>query len=337
MSILRDKLTLPNTLIFLRSYMFKPKSFLIACGLSPLLFSWVSLPIQAQTTVFIPSVGTAGFNSGVSGQSGTSFSNPAQAQQALQSLPPNVVAALNAQASSILANLNGGTALQQTIASVLVAPSSINLSSLDRLSSQLAAFDTNSSFSSNVEGNNIVYVQNSNQVTITPPSGTAIILVAPPNAQNPSAALKAATLVLLAGGSTADAQLAAAIAGTGAQTIGDVIKLVSALSGLFAPSTVSGLPVTIPSASINNSSRLISLAINSDMLKIKSLETTKELMLAQDKTGAVRVNPQKLSEAIAAYNSILENSSPEAVVAMSKLDQFVVIGQTLRQLRSSAM
>jgi hypothetical protein len=317
--------------------MFKLKSFLIACGLSPLFLSWISLPIQAQTTVFIPSVGTAGFNSGISGQSSTSFSNPAQAQQALQSLPPNVVAALNAQASSIIAGLNGGTALQQTIASVLVAPSSINLSSIDRLSSQLAAFDTNSSFSSNVEGTNIVYVQNSNQVTITSPSGTSIVLVAPPNAQNPRAALQAATLVLLAGGSTVQAQLAAAIAGTGAQTIGDVVKLVNALSGLFTPSTVSGLPAPIPSVSINNSSRLISLAIKSDMSKIKSLATTKELMLAQNTNAAVTVNPQKLSEAIAAYNSILDNSSPEAVAAISKLDQFVVIGQTLRQLRSSAM
>jgi hypothetical protein len=317
--------------------MFKLKSFLIACGLSPLFLSWMSLPIQAQTTVFIPSVGTAGFNSGISGQSSTSFSNPAQAQQALQSLPPNVVAALNAQASSIVANLNGGTALQQTIASVLVAPSSINLSSVDRLSSQLAAFDTNSSFSSNIEGTNIVYVQNSNQVTITSPSGTSIVLVAPPNAQNPRAALQAATLVLLAGGSTVQAQLAAAIAGTGAQTIGDVVKLVNALSGLFTPSTVSGIPVPIPSVSINNSSRLISLAIKSDMSKIKSLATTKELMLAQNTKAAMTVNPQKLSEAIATYNSILDNSSPEAVAAISKLDQFVVIGQTLRQLRSSAM
>jgi hypothetical protein len=317
--------------------MFKLKSFLIACGLSPLFLSWISLPIQAQTTIFIPSVGTAGFNSGISGQSSTSFSNPAQAQQALQSLPPNVVAALNAQASSIVANLNGGTAIQQTIASVLVAPSSINLSSVDRLSSQLAAFDTNSSFSSNIEGTNIVYVQNSNQVTITSPSGTSIVLVAPPNAQNPRAALQAATLVLLAGGSTVQAQLAAAIAGTGAQTIGDVVKLVNALSGLFTPSTVSGLPVPIPSVSINNSSRLISLAIKPDLSKIKSLATTKELMLAQNTNAAVTVNPQKLSEAIATYNSILDNSSPEAVAAISKLDQFVVIGQTLRQLRSSAM
>lgn len=316
--------------------MFKLKSFLITCGLSPLFLAWISLPTQAQT-VFIPSVGTAGFNSGISGQSSTSFSNPAQAQQTLQSLPPNVVAALNAQASNILASLNGGSALQQTIASVLVAPSSINLSSLDRLSSQVATFDTSSSFSSNIEGTNVVYVQNSNQVTITPSSGTAIVLVAPPNAQNPKAALQAATLVILAGGSTAEAQLAGAIAGTGVQTISDVVKLVSALSGLFTPSTVSGLPVTIPSASINNLSNLIALSIKPDMLKIKSLETTKGLLLVQNKTGAVTVNPQKLSEAIAVYNSILENSSPAAVVAISKLDQFVVIGQTLRQLRSSVM
>ncbi len=316
--------------------MFKLKSFLITCGLSPLFLAWISLPTQAQT-VFIPSVGTAGFNSGISGQSSTSFSNPAQAQQTLQSLPPNVVAALNAQASNILASLNGGSALQQTIASVLVAPSSINLSSLDRLSSQVATFDTSSSFSSNIEGTNIVYVQNSNQVTLTPPSGTAIVFVAPPNAQNPKAALQAATLVILAGGSTAEAQLAGAIAGTGVQTISDVVKLVSALSGLFTPSTVSDLPVTIPSASINNLSNLIALSIKPDMLKIKSLETTKGLLLVQNKTGAVTVNPQKLSEAIAVYNSILENSSPAAVVAISKLDQFVVIGQTLRQLRSSVM
>ncbi len=317
--------------------MFKLKSFLITCGLSPIFLSYISLPIQAQTTVFIPSVGTAGFNSGVSGQSSTSFSNPAQAQQALQALPASVVAALNVQASTILANLNGGSTLQQALASVLNSPSSINLSSLDRLSSQLAIFDANNSFSTNTEGNGIVYVQNSNQVTISPPSGISIILVAPANSQNPSAALKASTLVILAGGSTAQAQLAGAIAGTGAQTIADVVKLVSALSGLFSPSSVSGLPITIPSASINNSSRLIALGIKTDMSKVKLLETSKELMLAQNKTAAVTVNPQKLSEAIAIYNSVLENSSPEAVLAISKLDEFMLIGQTLRQLRSSIM
>ena len=149
--------------------MFNLKSLLIACGLSPIFLSCISLPIQAQTTVFIPSVGTAGFNSGVSGQSSTNFSNPAQAQQALQSLPASALAALAGRASTILANLNGGSALQQVLASVLSSPSSINLSSLDRLSSQLATFDTNNSFSSNIEGTSIVYVQNSNQVTITPP------------------------------------------------------------------------------------------------------------------------------------------------------------------------
>lgn len=315
--------------------MFKLKSFLIACGLSPLFLAWVSFPIQAQT-VFIPSVGTAGSQSGVTGQSSTSFSNPAQAQQILQSLPPNVVAALNAQASNILASLNGGSALQQTIASVLVAPSSINLSSLDRLSSQVATFDTSSSFSSNIEGTNVVYVQNSNQVTITPPSGTAIVFVAPPNAQNPKAALQAATLVVLAGGSTAQAQLAGAIAGTGAQTTSDIIKLVNLLSGLFTPSTLSSLPTTIPSASISNSSMLMALGVNADMSKVK-FENSKGLMLVQNKTAAVKVDPQKLSEAIAAYNAVLENSSPEAVVAVSKLDEFILIGQTLRQLRSSVM
>lgn len=316
--------------------MLKLKSFLIACGLSPLFLSSISLPSQAQTT-FIPSVGTAGFNSGVSGQSSTSFSNPAQAQQALQSLPANVVAALNAQASAILASLNGGSLLQQTLASVLVAPSSINLANLDGLSSELASFDTNNSFSSNTEGTSVVYVQGSNQVTITKSSGSPIVLVAPANAQNPSAALKAAALVVLAGGSTAEAQLAGAIAGTGAQTIADIVKLVKALGGLFTPSTLSGLPVTIPSASINSSTRLMAFGIEPNTSKVKSLETRRGLMLAQGKPTAVTVNPQKLSEAIAVYNSILENSSPEAIVAISKLDAFMLIGQSLRQLRSSIL
>ena len=313
--------------------MFKLKSFLIACGLSPLFLSCISLPSQAQTT-FIPSIGTAGSLSGVSGQSSISFSNPSQAQQALSA---NVVAALNAQASGILSDLNGGSALQQTLASVLLSPSSINLSTISGLSSQLAVFDANNSFSSNIEGTSIVYVQNSNQVTITTSSASSIILAAPPNAQNPGAALKAATLVILAGGSTAEAQLAGAIAGTGAQTIADIIKLVNALSGLFTPSTLSVLPVTIPSGSINNSLRLIAMGVNTDLSKVKLLETNKGLLISQNKNAAVSVNPQKLSEAIAAYNAILENSSPDAVVTISKLDQFMVIAQTLRQLRSSIM
>jgi hypothetical protein len=312
--------------------MFKLKSFLIACGLSPLFLSYLSLPSQAQTT-FIPSVGTAGFNSGVSGQSSVSFSNPSQA---LEALSPTKVAALNAQASSILASLSGGSLLQQTLASVLTSPSSINLSSIDRLSPQLASFNASSSFNSNIEGTSVVYVQNSNQVTITPPSGVPLILAAPPNAQNPGAALQAATLVILAGGSTAQAQLAGAIAGTGAQTIADIIKLVSALSGLFTPSTISSLPTTIPSASIANSSMLIALGVNPDMSKVK-VEPSKRLMLAQSQTASVKVDPQKLSESITTYNSIVENSNPEAVVAISKLDEFILIGQTLRQLRSSIL
>lgn len=319
--------------------MFNLKSFLIACGLSPIFLSGISLPLQAQTPVFIPSVGTAGFNSGVSGQSSTSFSNPSQAAQELQALPASAVAALNAQASSILANLNGGNLFQQTLASILTTPSSINLVSIGSLSSQLATFDANNSFNTNIEGNSIVYVQNSNQVTISQPSGTSITLVAPANSQNPSAALQASTLVILAGGSTAQAQLAGAIAGTGAQTIADIVKLVSALSGLFSNSAISqsDRPVNISFGSINNSSSLIDLGVNADRAKIKLLEMSEKLILAQNKNASVAVNPQKLSEAIAVYNSIIENSSPEVVLAISKLDEFMLVGQTLRQLRSSIM
>jgi hypothetical protein len=79
------------------------------------------------------------------------------------------------------------------------------------------------------------------------------------------------------------------------------------------------------------------MGVNTDLSKVKLLETNKGLLISQNKNAAVSVNPQKLSEAIAAYNAILENSSPDAVVTISKLDQFMVIAQTLRQLRSSIM
>jgi hypothetical protein len=57
------------------------------------------------------------------------------------------------------------------------------------------------------------------------------------------------------------------------------------------------------------------------------------LLLAQGETGSI--NPVALAAAINAYNEIIDTSSPEALGKLSKDNDFIEVGQTLRKLRSA--
>jgi len=63
------------------------------------------------------------------------------------------------------------------------------------------------------------------------------------------------------------------------------------------------------------------------------LDLVKEFVIALNRTGNVSI--EKLTEAITAYNEVLDTSSPEVVAELSKNKAFMQIGQTLRKLRSA--
>jgi len=138
--------------------------------------------------------------------------------------------------------------------------------------------------------------------------------------------------VLASGGTPAQAQLAASLVGTNTSVNSAlVIQLIHTLTGLFSNSQAS-LPMTNLRASLDNSSNSNS-RIEEKSLREKSFESTLPTLISQGK--GVTVNAEKLSQAIRAYNNLIDTSSPEALQALSKNKEFTTIGDSLRKLRVS--
>lgn len=104
-----------------------------------------------------------------------------------------------------------------------------------------------------------------------------------------------------------------------------LLELFIALSGLFSVQS-SNLPAALPTSV---SSKLKSLSTQATGLD-------QNLFIAQAATGA-NVDVNQLNTAILAYNKVIDTSSPEAVVALSKNEEFTLIGQTLRKLKAAVL
>jgi hypothetical protein len=106
-------------------------------------------------------------------------------------------------------------------------------------------------------------------------------------------------------------------------------KLVTNISGLVAPQSGGAV----------KSSRKNSSSPN-NLLK-SLMATEKEWVIAQEdvnraaKVEEVVVDPEQLSRAIAAYNEIVDTSTPETLATLVKDEEFTLIGQTIRSLRAS--
>jgi hypothetical protein len=320
--------------------MLKIKPFLLALSLSPLFLADFR-PIQAQT-----SVGPAGYASGVT----TVFPIPSPEDVGTASITDILSLAnqtsLNSAATTVVTDLGSGSLAQRALLAVLQGPDLLDVNVAQSNLTILRGL-TNTQLASPVAlANGVTASVDANGVaTVTIPSTTGgnptVLVVNPPaglTAPFRSRAALAAIAVLSAGGTLAQAKLAGSLAATGAN-LADVVNLVKALGGLFPPvagaATGASLPTKNPSVSLNASSLLTAVGFNASSLKIKAMGLEKSFAIAQTRSAGIQVDPAKLNRVILAYNALIDNSTPEVVNALSKNEEFTLIGKSLRQLRAS--
>ena len=95
-------------------------------------------------------------------------------------------------------------------------------------------------------------------------------------------------------------------------------------------STTQGNTSEVPIPINGNDDHLIT---DTNSLREKSLVSTLPMVIAQGQ--GVSVNVEKLNKAILAYNDLIDASSPEALQALSKNKEFIIIGDNLRKLRAA--
>jgi hypothetical protein len=338
----------------LENIMLKIKPFLLALCLSPLSLTVFQAPVHAQAN-FTTSQGQAGVASGVNiSASGTTvFSSPANngnsnnaSTQVLVS--PAQISALGQATTAVLQTLAADGSVASSTTLVLITSNSTlapvavpaalgnaqaaianapTTGTTTRtiggvtVTASAATSTTGQTFSASRGGTSLGSVVTATGTTSGSVTVGGVTVAVPPiaNATLATNASQAAIAVLLAGGSATQAAAAAQIAGTGAG-IGASVRLVAALAGIS----------TTLSTDPNASNPLVP---NLNASRLKSLDLAKELVLAQGKAGSV--TPAKLAEAIIAYNEVIDTSSPEVVVELSKNKSFLQIGETLRKLRSA--
>jgi hypothetical protein len=315
------------------------KSFCLALTLIPISLSTFQAPALAQFTLS-PSKGLAGSASGNNGLSLNYIKNGKTRQITLS---PRLQKSLNVSASKILTALGS---VNETLKTVLIEKSSLDFVVLparfaevkDLFGAGIASMLEGSSGLASTgnrlsDGITDVLISRVNGpgFKIALSNGKTLTLDSSAY-KDPTAAITSATAVLSAGGSVAEATLAASLAGTGADPL-SCISLVRQMSGLFAggkaaKNTDTSLPITIPTALLNNRSLLTATG-----LRTKSLDLEKDLIAQTPDT--LQIDANQLNNALIAYNELIDKSSPEAITNLTQNEDFKLIGDTLRQLRDS--
>lgn len=339
--------------------MLKLKSLLVAVSVSPLFFIPFQLPSQSQLNSK-NAPGTAS-GAGTYGSSGTTFSNPPAPTPGASntvvggngqvSATPAAQSSVNTAASQITTGLTGGDSAQQAVgaalASTSLSPTAITqvLASLNTLAPAISNLPASggtipfnggtiavstTNLTTTPTGTTTSSPQSETKITVTTAAGTTTEVTIPAGTLNIAAAITAASAILAGGGTPAQALTAGLLAGA-SQNTAAAVNLVIALSGLFSGLTAN-LPGTVPTAYLPNSSTLVA-TLNLNSVLAKPLDFEKQILVAQ--ASGTKVDVNKLSQAILAYNKLIDTSSPQGVLALSKNPEFITIGQTLRKLRAA--
>ncbi|MBD2178702.1 hypothetical protein H6F42_17420 [Pseudanabaena sp. FACHB-1998] len=288
--------------------MSKIKPFLIALSLLPLSLGAFQIAALAQTTqILSPSKGLAGSASGNNGLSILYKNNYLEKTVILTEAQQ---LALNDAAQALVGILKSGSDTAKLVTILGLQTSNLNLDAA------LALF----------ENKKIIYKDLVASENITIKAGDKTLILRRSKYQDPLAAAAAAAAILEAGGTIEQAELAASLAGTGADPQA-CMRLVAALSGLFANLDIASLPSTKLTALFDNP------LLTATGIKTKSIDD-KNFLIAQTR-AAVQVDANKLNKALLAYNEVIDKSNPKAVANLAKNEDFKLIGQNLRQLRAS--
>jgi len=287
-----------------------------------------------------PSRGTAGSTSGAGTTGSSALNTLLQNTGNTGSITTNLQNAVNSVGSQVINNLIQAGGAGSLIVSLLGTSVSNNISSAGTFFTNIQGNTTSTpiTLSNGVQVFTAINRVNTSALItvngpgITPSTSTISIT----GVANPQGAIAAAAAVLASGGTSVQAELAAALVGANPTiAIGPVLQLISALTGLAnirAIQPQGSLPMTDLRSSLDNSTNL-NPRIEEKSLREKSFESTLPTLISQGK--GVTVNAEKLSQAIRAYNNLIDTSSPEALQALSKNKEFTTIGDSLRKLRVS--
>lgn len=352
--------------------MLKLTSLLVAVSASPLFLFPFQVPSQSQTqpisnTINSKNVPGSASGGGTNGTTGTNLSNPSAPTTITIPAPgaanivvggngqvgatPGAQTSVNTEAGQITTGLTGGDAAQQAVVAALtsigLSPTAIAqvLSSLITLAPAISNLPaaggtipfnggtiviSTTNLTTTPTGTTTSSPQSETKITVTTAAGKTTEVTLPAGTLNIPAATAAVSAILAAGGTPAQALTAGLLAAV-SQNTNAAVNLVLALSGLFSGLTVS-VPGTVPTASLPNSSTLVA-TLNLNSVFAKPLDFEKQILVAQ--ASGTKVDVNKLNQAILAYNKLIDTSSPQGVLALSKNPEFITIGQTLRKLRAA--
>ena len=283
------------------------------------------------SSIFAPSRGTAGSTSGASTNGSSLLGGLIQIREIV--ITPAIQTSLNNTGSLIIISLTQAGGSSSSIAALFTLQVS-NLS-ITLANTILTSVNVQGSTNSNPiplpNGGSLVVVVTGNNSAAISINGT-VTNISTPESANPPGAIAAAAAVLGAGGTPEQALLAASLAGTSTSVNPAlVVSLVNLLTGLLSNSQAS-LPMPNLRAYLDNSTNL-NMLTDTNSLRKKSLGSTLPMLIAQGQ--GVSVNVEKLNKAILAYNDLIDASSPEALQALSKNKEFIIIGDNLRKLRAT--
>lgn len=287
------------------------------------------------SSIFAPSRGTAGSTSGAGTTGSSILGGLIQIGEIVITAP--IQTSLNNVGSQIIASLIQAGGVDSLIASLLttsVSDLSVNsaIAILSSTNIQGITTSTPTTLSNGVLLYTTISGNNSVTISVSGNINGSSVNISTNGSANPQRAIAAAAAVLASGGTPAQAQLAASLVGTNTSVNSAlVIQLIHSLPGLFSNSQAS-LPMTNLRSSLDNLTNL-NPRIEEKSPREKSFESTLPTLISQGK--GVTVNAEKLSQAIRAYNNLIDTSSPEALQALSKNKEFTTIGDSLRKLRVS--
>ncbi|MFO0051672.1 MAG: hypothetical protein ACK53Q_01870 [Dolichospermum sp.] len=309
--------------------MLKTRNLILTLSLSPLLsFAW-QLPNQAQS--FSPSKGTAGVDAGAAtgGSQTSGFSTPTGTTQATTQAtttagtPVTIPIEAGVEITIVTGvSTDGKLSVATTTVGDTDATVAVTAATVESTSSSVTVTD-------GATANTVV-------ITLAPQSQVVVNQLAAAIVQNLNSIISGGTTGGgTTGGGTADVATLltggagsqqAAVALTNSFTAAGIspqlaTALVTSLTGLFASNTGS-----LPNQPV---------ALTTSGQIVASAKAFKPVTIIAQGGAGLRVNINKLNDAIVAYNVIILKSEPQAVKNLYRNGGFVGIGGILKQLRTA--
>ncbi|MFY7800237.1 MAG: hypothetical protein ACOVQ3_14880 [Dolichospermum sp.] len=309
--------------------MLKTRNLILTLSLSPLLsFAW-QLPNQAQS--FSPSQGTAGVDAGAAtgGSQTSGFSTPTGTTQATTQAtttagtPVTIPIEAGVEITIVTGvSTDGKLSVATTTVGDTDATVAVTAATVESTSSSVTVTD-------GATANTVV-------ITLAPQSQVVVNQLAAAIVQNLNSIISGGTTGGgTTGGGTADVATLltggagsqqAAVALTNSFTAAGIspqlaTALVTSLTGLFASNTGS-----LPNQPV---------ALTTSGQIVASAKAFKPVTIIAQGGAGLRVNINKLNDAIVAYNVIILKSEPQAVKNLYRNGGFVGIGGILKQLRTA--